>query len=408
MSDFVMPSLGADMESGKLVQWLVKPGSVVKKGDVAAVVETHKGAFEIEIFEEGVISELCAKEGDELPVGAPLARLVRPGEGSAASKASTIAPEVIPVSAPIPAVEVERTAGTVAAPSPPLIQPSSRPKASPAARRKAGELGIDLNTLKGTGLDGSVTLADVELAAAKGGPPKTPSSAAAPAARRRGFDPDEMRLAIAAAMSRSKREIPHYYLTNTMDMSRPLAWLESFNRQRKPEERLLPAALLLKATALALREHPQLNGFWEDGRFRPADGVHIGWAISLRGGGLIAPAIHEVDTHSLQSLMAALRDLVGRARSGGIRGSEMMDPTFTVTSVGDRGAESVLGVIYPPQVAILGFGRVIERPWVADGSVTSRPLITASLAADHRASDGHLGGLFLAAVDRFLQEPEGL
>jgi pyruvate dehydrogenase E2 component (dihydrolipoamide acetyltransferase) len=217
-----------------------------------------------------------------------------------------------------------------------------------------------------------------------------------------------MRLAIAAAMSRSKREIPHYYLASTIDMSRPLAWLESFNRQRKPEERLLPAALLLKAIALALREYPQLNGFWEDGRFRPADGVHIGWAISLRGGGLIAPAIHEVDKHSLQSLMGALRDLVGRARSGGIRGSEMMDPSFTVTSVGDRGAESVLGVIYPPQVAIMGFGRVIERPWIVDGQVTARSLIIASLAADHRASDGHLGGLFLSAVDRFLQEPEGL
>ncbi|RWH72857.1 MAG: biotin/lipoyl-binding protein [Mesorhizobium sp.] len=406
MSDFTMPSLGADMESGRLVQWLVKPGSVVKKGDVVAVVETHKGAFEIEIFEEGVVSELCAKEGEELPVGAPLARLTRPGEQSV-PKAPKAAPEAIPVSVPL-AVEVGRAPGTQAAPLASFVQPSSRPRASPAARRRAGELGIDLNTLKGTGFDGSVTLADVELAAAGGAPPKDPSSAAAPATRRRGFDPNEMRLAIAAAMSRSKREIPHYYLASTIDMSRPLAWLESFNRQRKPEERLLPAALLLKATALALREYPQLNGFWEDGRFRPADGVHIGWAISLRGGGLIAPAIHEVDKHSLQSLMGALRDLVGRARSGGIRGSEMMDPTFTVTSVGDRGAESVLGVIYPPQVAIMGFGRVIERPWIVDGQVTARSLIIASLAADHRASDGHLGGLFLSAVDRFLQEPEGL
>jgi pyruvate dehydrogenase E2 component (dihydrolipoamide acetyltransferase) len=190
------------------------------------------------------------------------------------------------------------------------MQPSPRLKASPAARRRASELGIELNTLKGTGVEESVTLADVELAAAGAAPPRSPSSAAPVPTRRRGFDPDEMRQAIAVAMSRSKREIPHYYLATTIDLGRPLTWLKSFNMQRIPEERVLPAVLLLKATALALREYPQLNGFWEDGRFRPADGVHIGWAISLRGGGLIAPAIHEVDKHSLPSLMGALRDLV--------------------------------------------------------------------------------------------------
>jgi pyruvate dehydrogenase E2 component (dihydrolipoamide acetyltransferase) len=290
--------------------------------------------------------------------------------------------------------------------APPPAAPELRAKVSPAARRRAGELGIEPDTLRGTGIDGSVTLADVELAAATGAPAGAPPSAAP--ARRRGFDPAEMRQAIAAAMSRSKREIPHYYLSSTIDMSRPLAWLEGFNRERPPEERLLPAVLLLRATALALREHKQFNGFWEDGRFRGADGIHVGWAIALRGGGLIAPAIHDADGLSLPELMAALRDLVARARSGGIRGSEMMDPTVTVTSLGDRGAESVFGVIYPPQVAILGFGQVLTRPWVVDTHVVARPLLTATLAADHRASDGHAGGLFLTAIDRILQEPENL
>jgi len=415
MSDFVMPSLGADMESGKLVQWLVKPGSTVKKGDVIAVVETHKGAFEIDIFEDGVISELRAREGEELRVGAVLAHLVTPGEEEAARKRT----------APTPAAETERAPEVVTretetpptkepaaeAATPAEVTPASQPfivparvKVSPAARRRAGELGFNPDMLKGTGIDGSVTFADVELAAATGAPTKAPSSAA----RRKGFDPDEMRQAIATAMSRSKREIPHYYLTSTIDMSRPLAWLEVFNREHEPAERLLPAVLFLKATALALRENPRFNGFWEAGRFQPAAGIHIGWAIWLRGGGLIAPAIHEVDNHSLPSLMKALRDLAARARSGGIRGSEMMDPTFTVTSLGERGVESVLGVIYPPQVAILGFGQVLERPWAVGGQVTARPLVTASLAADHRVSDGHAGGLFLSAVHRFLQEPETL
>lgn len=417
MSDFLMPSLGADMESGKLAQWLVKPGSTVKKGDVIAVVETHKGAFEIDVFLEGAVSELCAKEGEELPVGALLARIATAGEAAAAPAPPPAAPPspavtppiTPPVTPPAPRREAKpsREAGVPRAGMP--AGPSAeRKKVSPTARRRAHELGIDAETLAGTGIDGSVTLADVELAGAGGGKREKPAATLDEPKRRAGFDPDQMRQAIAAAMSRSKREIPHYYIGATIDMAKALGFLEAYNRERPPEQRLLPAVLMLKASALALRDMPQFNGFWEDGRFRRADGIHIGWAIALRGGGLIAPAIRDVDRRHLAELMNALRDLVGRARGGGIRGSEMMEPTFTVTSMGDRGAESVFGVIYPPQVAILGFGRVIERPWVVDGRIVARPLVSASLAADHRASDGHGGSLFLAAVDRYLQEPEAL
>jgi len=235
-------------------------------------------------------------------------------------------------------------------------------------------------------------------------------AAAAPAAPlvRGGFDPAQMRLAIAAAMSRSKREIPHYYLSATIDFGSAAAWLAAYNGGRDPAQRLLPAVLLLKATARALVEVPQLNGFHEGGVFRPGPGVHVGWAIALRGGGLVAPAIHDADRLSLPALMTSLRDLIGRARAGGLRSSELTDPTITVTSLGDRGAESVLGVIYPPQVAIVGFGRVVERPWVIDGAVVPRSLVVATLAADHRSSDGHLGGQLLAAIDRALQSPETL
>ena len=413
-----MPSLGADMESGKLVKWLVEPGSTVKKGDVIAVVETHKGAFEIDIFQEGTISELCAQEGEELPVGALLARIAAPGEEPAKVEPSPALVEVEPAPppptaevAPPPAEKpaaIELETKPARAPAAPRPAPAVRAKVSPVARRRAGELGIDPETLDGTGIDGSVTLADVELAASKPRPPERPVPAPAADKRRAGFDPDQMRQAIAAAMSKSKREIPHYYLSTTIDMTDALDWLEAYNKNRPPEERLLPAVLLLRATALALTDHPQFNGFWENGRFRPGEGIHIGWAIALRGGGLIAPAIRDVDTLSLGDLMEALRDLVGRARAGGIKGSEMMDPTVTVTSLGDRGAEAVLGVIYPPQVAILGFGKVNQRPWVIDGQIVARPLVNLSLAADHRASDGHAGGLFLSAIDRHLQEPETL
>jgi pyruvate dehydrogenase E2 component (dihydrolipoamide acetyltransferase) len=274
---------------------------------------------------------------------------------------------------------------------------------TPAARRRAAELGLDPRGIQGTGPDGTISLADVE-AAACGAPAATPALRAP----RPGFDPAAMRKAIAAAMARSKREIPHYYLTQTIDLRCALAWLEEANRARPPTERLLPAALFLKATALALRKSPELNGIWQQDAFLPGVGIHVGWAIALRGGGLIAPAIHDADQRSLPELMVALRDLVQRARTGGLRSSELTDPTITVTSLGERGAETVIGVIYPPQVAIVGFGRIIERPWAVDGALAVRPVVSLSLAADHRASDGHRGGLLLAEIERLLQEPQAL
>jgi pyruvate dehydrogenase E2 component (dihydrolipoyllysine-residue acetyltransferase) len=223
--------------------------------------------------------------------------------------------------------------------------------------------------------------------------------------RRTGFDIAEMRKAIAAAMARSKREIPHYYLTQTVDLGAALAWLAAFNARTAVPQRLLPAALLLKASTLALREVPQLNGTYAEGAFRPGDGIHPGWAVSLRGGGLVAPAIRDADRRPLPELMTAMRDLVQRARSSGLRSSELAAPTVTVTSLGERGADSVLGIIYPPQVAIIGFGTIATRPWVAG---EPRPLVAVSLAADHRAADGHIGARLLGAIERLLQQPERL
>jgi pyruvate dehydrogenase E2 component (dihydrolipoamide acetyltransferase) len=390
MVDFTMPALGADMETCRVVEWLVAPGARVKPGDVVAVVDTHKGAIDVECFLDGVIDDL-APLGEDLPVGAVLARVRGVGEAAAPAPAAP-APAATPKAAPPLAAAPERAPANASG-APPRI------KVSPAARRRAQELGLDAQRLQGSGADGAVTLDDVERSAS-GPKPR--------AAARRGFDPAQMRQAIAAAMARSKREIPHYYLTSTIDFAAASAWLAAHNRERDPTERLLPATLLLKAAAKALTEVPQFNGFHENGAYRAGPGIHVGWAIAVRGGGLVAPAIHDADRKSLPELMLALRDLVQRARAGGLRSSELTDPTITVTSLGERGAESVLGVIYPPQVAIVGFGRIVERPWVVDGQVVVRPLVTATLAADHRASDGHLGGQLLAAIDRALQAPVDL
>jgi pyruvate dehydrogenase E2 component (dihydrolipoamide acetyltransferase) len=303
----------------------------------------------------------------------------------------------MPAAAPAP---VPPQAPRPAGPSAPA---TARARVSPAARRRAAELGLAADALPGTGADGAVTLADVELAARRPRPPAAP-----PRAARTGFDPAEMRAAIAAAMARSKREIPHYYLSEPVPMRRALDWLREANTKRPVTERLLPAVLLIKATALALREFPELNGWLDGGGRRPSASVHVGVAVSLRGGGLIAPALHDVPELPLERLMTGLADLVRRARAGGLRSSELTDPTVTVTNLGDQGVEVVHGVIYPPQVALVGFGRIAERPWVDAGAVVAMPTVTASLAADHRASDGHRGALFLARLGALLQQPEAL
>ena len=385
-----MPALGADMESGTLVEWLVRPGDRVKRGDVVAVVETQKGAIEVEIFDEGLVSEIAASVGAKVPVGGLLARI----DGSAGQP-----PKETPT--PVRPREVVAPSLTAAPSKPATAAALHRAKVTPAARRRAAELGIDVTGVAGTGIESAVTIADVEAAVQRPAPTAT-------APRRTGFDPTEMRKAIAAAMARSKREIPHYYLTHTVNLGQALSWLKTFNAAQPVPLRLLPAVLLLKASALALREVPQLNGTYTDGAFHPGDGVHIGWAISLRGGGLIAPAIRDADKMALPALMVAMRDLVGRARSGGLRSSELGSPTITVTSLGDRSAETVTGIIYPPQVAIIGFGMVSTRPWVVEGRVEARPLVTVSLAGDHRVTDGHTGALLLNAISRLLQEPETL
>jgi pyruvate dehydrogenase E2 component (dihydrolipoamide acetyltransferase) len=217
-----------------------------------------------------------------------------------------------------------------------------------------------------------------------------------------------MRRVIAAAMARSKREIPHYYLSTTIDMGKALDWLAVQNAKRPVTKRLLYSALVIRAVALALQKTPELNGFWIDDGFKPGAGIHIGVAISLRQGGLINPAIHDVDKKNLDELMQNMLDLVNRARTGHLRSSELSDGTITVTNLGEQGVESVFGVIYPPQVAIVGFGKITERPIATDGLLGVHPMMEATLAADHRVSDGHRGGRFLIAVDRLLQEPEKL
>ncbi|KQX46260.1 MULTISPECIES: 2-oxo acid dehydrogenase subunit E2 [unclassified Streptomyces] len=444
MAEFTMPSLGADMDEGTLSEWLVHPGDQVTRGDVIAVVETAKSAIEVECFQSGTVDTLLVDEGTTVPVGTPLARIGTTPESPSAEVGPPESPpaespplESPPPSTPLvrrlaqdlhvdlavvhgsgpggritradvehaepaPAPERDKTAPTTRRVKPLRGDDSAkerpaplRVKSSPLARRLATELGVDLADVTGTGRDRTVRADDVRSAAAAEG-------AQRPAV------PDMARAATARLMSRSKREIPHFYLATTVDMAAALEWMHARNRELPLSARLVPAALTFKAVALAARKAPELNGHWVDDGFVPADEVRLGVAVSLRGGGLVAPALAHADALSVAEVMAALKDLVARARGGRLRASETADPSLTVTNLGDQGVESVFGVVYPPQVALVGLGRIVERPVAVNGLLGVRPVLTATLSADHRAADGATGARLLTALDRLLQHPEEL
>jgi pyruvate dehydrogenase E2 component (dihydrolipoamide acetyltransferase) len=386
MAEFRMPSLGADMQAAILMRWRVKPGDKVKRGDIIAEVETDKGLIEIEVFESGIVNQILVEPVRKVPVGTLLATIR--GEGEAAIPVVPVTPALLP-------------AKIVPAATPPApVLPVVHVRASPLARKTAEELGVDLTKIKGTGAGGVIEHKDVVHAAATLKEEKAPAEAKTAA--------EKFRRAIAAAMSRSNREIPHYYLETEIDMTRALSWLTARNAQRPLKERVLPAVLLLKAVARALRDVPELNGYWIDNDLQKKDAVHAGFAIALRQGGLIAPAIHDVHLKTIDELMAAIHDLVPRARSGRLRSSELTDATITVTNLGDLGIKTLFGVIYPPQVALVGFGKIADRPWAEGGTVNIRPILTATLSADHRATDGLRGAQFLEALNEHLQKPEPL
>ncbi len=450
-----MPSLGADMEAGTVTEWLVKPGDEVHRGDIVATIETEKSTMEIEIFVDGVVEDLVVPVGEQVAVGAVLAHvrapsaapLTAPRTGAPASpgappvvtgeagkvegvhgKPVVLSPVVRHLASEI-GVDLERLHGTGAggritrsdverAAHTVTRAPEGRPgeaprpdagraRASPYARRLAAEHGVPIHSLAGSGPGGSVIARDVRAAAGVRAEALRGAAAPVPAgSATKGRT--AMRRAIGALMARSKREIPHYYLATTIDVAAAADWLERANLERPVNARLVLPALLVKATALAVHKVPEMNGFFLDGDFAPSAPVHVGVAISVRGGGVIAPALHDADQLEIGELMTRLSDLVARARNGRLRASEMSDPTITVTNLGDLGVETVFGVIYPPQVALVGFGRVSDRAVARDGLLGIRPCISATVSADHRVSDGHRGGRFLAEIDRLLQEPESL
>lgn len=393
-----MPSLGADMESAILMEWLVKEGDSVKKNQVVAEVETSKGVIEIEVFEDGIVDKLLVEPETECKVGMPLALIRSEGENVVKEE-----PKTESISEPR-----EETSKVESAEKEPIVHEQKivqeeRVKISPAARKRAEELGVDLNKL--TPKDGVIQLNQVEDASS--------SAVKAPLhvekkEEVKSSPKDGMRQAIAAAMSRSNAEIPHYYLSTSINMTLSLAYLEELNKQRSIKDRILPVAMLIRAVVLSLVEVPELNGFWQENEHQISKEIHPGIAIALRKGGLITPALLDAQDMSLNDTMNSISDLITRTRSGKLRGSEMTKQTITITNLGDLGVESVYGVIYPPQLAVVGLGAIMDKPWAEGDALSVRKVLQATLAGDHRATDGRTGALFLDRLNKFLQNPEGL
>jgi pyruvate dehydrogenase E2 component (dihydrolipoamide acetyltransferase) len=445
------------MTAGTLTKWRVEVGERVSQGDIIAEVETDKGIIEVEVFESGTVQKLLVSEGQKVPVGTVLAeiaegadaetraRRAKPGAhtppspkgaeggsrvgagGSDVARSLDADPDArgeimsagsseLRLDGPMASPAVRRraheldlslegvrgsgahgriTLADVGGAERPAAVPGERARISPYARRIALERGIDLSAIRGTGPGGAIQASDVLTA--KPGAGLTDASPA-----------ERMQKAIAAAMTRANDEIPHYYVEQSIDMEAALTWLGKANASLRVGERLVSGVLVLRAVARALRKHPQLNATWQAGEVVPSEHVHVGLAVSLRGGGLVAPALGNTDQGSLVELMARMTDLVARARGGALRSSEMTSATITLTSLGERGVESVTPIIFPPQVAIVGCGATAERPWVVGGRVVARPVMRVTLGGDHRVSNGHRGSRFLSTLDRLLQEPEKL
>ncbi|RRS30722.1 MAG: pyruvate dehydrogenase [Epsilonproteobacteria bacterium (ex Lamellibrachia satsuma)] len=408
MSIFKMPSLGADMEEGTLMEWKVKEGDSVKKGQVIAEVESNKGVIEVEIFEDGVVDKLLVEPGTTCAVGTPIASIRKENETSESqqkeqevSTEKTVDKKVAETEKTIEKETAKPLAAekeTKTIPNPveeaPKNAESPEIKISPAARKKAQELGVDLNALASK-MQGKIGAAEVEAAAK-----------AAKQKKRGGSD--SMRKAIAAAMSRSNAEIPHYYLSTSINMTPALEWLAEQNKKRSIKERILPAALIIRAVVKALQAVPELNGFWKEDGLQISETINPGVAIARREGGLLTPALLNAQEMNLDQTMKAFHDLITRTRSGKLRSSEITQQTIVITNLGDLGVERVYGVIYPPQVALVGLGRIIDAPWVIGDALAVRKVMQATLAGDHRATDGRTGALFLDKLNQILQKPEEL
>lgn len=360
-----MPSLGADMDEGRLMKWKIKIGDRVLKNQIIASIETTKSVVDIESFREGVVTSLEVNEGDVVQVGKTIAVLEVKGD------------EIL-----------DRNVSEMNV----LKKENIRFRISPVAKKMAEMNHLDVSLVKGTGVDGEITLKDIEekiLVQTK-----------------KNFSGVNLRQAIAAVMSRSKREIPHYYLKKRMHLDSLMIWLDETNKKLEPSERLLLPALLMYATTAALKKIPEMNGYFKENTFQTFENINLGIAFSVKGGGVIVPAVLDADKMSKEELNRSVQNLALRAKEGKLNNRELNEGTVTITNLGDLGCDEVYGIIFPPQVAIIGIGHIRKEPIVDHQNlVRVGHVMDVTLSADHRVSDGLLGAKFLNEIEKYINNP---
>jgi pyruvate dehydrogenase E2 component (dihydrolipoamide acetyltransferase) len=410
--EVTMPQMGADMTEGTLLRWLKDVGDSVERGDILAEIETDKATIELEAYESGTLIKRVAGEGDIIPVGNVIALL---------GDASEAVPDVErkpPAETPARrTVEPEAKKAVEPAPAPtaaPAQEPGDRVRISPVARKMASEAGIDPSALRGSGPDGRILRRDIEAAMAAAGPGSTPASTPRrepPRPQRTESGAAEglskMRQAIARRMTLSKQTQPHYYLTLDTDMTAALAFREQFNASATDEQRVSINDLVVKACAIALERQPKFNAEFSEEGLIHHDRVNVCIGVALDDG-LIAPALLDCQSKSLGRIAVESKDLINRAKTGSLKADEYSDGTFTITNLGAFGVETLIGIINPPQAAILGVGSVMPQPAVRNGQVAVRQVMKVALSADHRVSDGAEGARFIKEIQALLEGPAAL
>lgn len=394
---FRMPALGADMTEGRVLEWLVELGEPVERGQLVAVVETDKSDIEIEVFEPCVFDEHLVEIGELVDIGTPIARITRtePAMGGSppatptAPSPSAPSPSAASPSASVPPTPASAPTLPPTVGAPPSGTTTSAARLTPRARRLARERGIDPATLA---TDGVVT-GDMVAAAASDRTPESADRATT------------MRRAIASLMERSWAEIPHYHTVSRLDLTDLAARLETYNADRPVADRVVLAAAVNVAITQAAAATPEMNGWWRPDGFEPSASVDLGVVVSLRTGGVVLPTIEHADRLDVEQMMAAMRDVVGRARRGRLRERDARPASISVTNMGDLGTDVVLGIIHPPQVTMVGLGTPRREPAVVDDTVVPRLMMQTSIAGDHRAHDGLAAARF---VRRLAQELEHL
>jgi pyruvate dehydrogenase E2 component (dihydrolipoamide acetyltransferase) len=447
MADVVMPRLSDSMEEGTILQWFKQPGDEVVVGDELVEIETDKANMAYESDVAGTLTEIVAQEGETLPIGSVIARI---GEGSSASAAGPVAgvggalraghgPSSTPPSPAPPAEETEEDQpeeeSEAKAEGPPASAEDGRVKASPVARRIAKERELDISRLHGSGPGGRIVKADVEKAASAAGgvaggtAPEEASATAGgggspaatgPAAQQPGpavetakgtvshEDPTKLQATVARRMAESKATAPHFYLEATVDMSRLVEARKQIKAAAGKGD-VVPSFndMIVKACALALREHPRANGAYRDGRFELYSRVNVGIAVAANDA-LVVPTIFDADQKVLRQIATEARTLARKVRDGQITPPELSGATFTVSNLGMFGIDSFAAVINPPQAAILAVGAIAERPVVHDGQFSTAHLMRVNLACDHRILYGAQAAEFLARIRTLLEEPLSL